>query len=214
MPYTLAQIYGAIGTLEHGQDMIKDLQEIFNQNNQQDKSNEILQKLGLKDISEVDKLVTTLDIFKKAGNDPNTLTAQLADLTNQVNDFKTKFEAAEAKSKEERQKRINNNITTELISALTKENVTMPELFAKVLANNVSAKDDESLVYKTADNKECSIADGVSAWVKENPLAVKNTIAGGAGSSGSSISGQNNMEQLENMSMADYIRFRTNQNKE
>lgn len=161
MKYTLAQIFGALGGVENGQEMISSLQGIIDENKKTDKSGEILQKLGVNNIDELEKVVSTLNIFKKAGNDPNTLAKQVTELSNQVNEFKTKFEESEAKA--ERDKRIKTSINTQLMSELTKGNAIMPETFAQVLAGSVAAKDDDSLVFLGKDNKEVSIADGVKA---------------------------------------------------
>ena len=106
MKYTLAQIFGALGSVENGQDMINSLQNIIDANRQADKSGEILKKLGVNSVEELEKVVSTLDTFKKAGNDPTALTAQLTQLTNQVKDLTAKYEQSEAKAKEEREKRI------------------------------------------------------------------------------------------------------------
>ncbi len=210
MAYTLAQIYGALGAVEHGQDMISDLQGIIAKGAKQDKSGEILKKLGVNTIEEVDNLVSVLAAVKKTGNDPATLASQLTDLSTQVNDFKAKFEESEAKRKEERTKRINSAIKSQLISELTKGNALMPETFAQVLAANVQAKDDDSLIYKSADGKEIAVADGVKAWLQNNPSAVKVGINGGAGSSGGKMPPANNatVEQLGKMSMEEYIKYR------
>ena len=141
MKYTLAQIFGALGGVENGQEMISSLQGIIDENKKTDKSGEILQKLGVNSIDELEKVVSTLNIFKKAGNDPNTLAKQVTELSNQVNEFKTKFEESEAKAKAERDKRIKTSINTQLMSELTKGNAIMPETFAQVLAGSVAAKD-------------------------------------------------------------------------
>lgn len=182
MKYTLAQIFGALGSVENGQDMINSLQNIIDANRQADKSGEILKKLGVNSVEELEKVVSTLDTFKKAGNDPTALTAQLTQLTNQVKDLTVKYEQSEAKAKEERDKRIKTNINTKLLSALNKENAIMPDEFAQLLAGKVVAKDDDSLIFLSDDNKEISIEEGVKAWLSARPNAVKNTLTGGAGS--------------------------------
>lgn len=182
MKYTLAQIFGALGSVENGQDMINSLQNIIDANRQADKSGEILKKLGVNSVEELEKVVSTLDMFKKAGNDPTALTAQLTQLTNQVKDLTVKYEQSEVKAKEEREKRIKTNINTKLLSALNKENAIMPDEFAQLLAGKVVAKDDDSLIFLSDDNKEISIEEGVKAWLSARPNAVKNTLTGGAGS--------------------------------
>ena len=175
MKYTLAQIFGALGSVENGQEMISSLQGI-------------LKKLGVNSVEELEKVVSTLDTFKKAGNDPTALTAQLTQLTNQVKDLTAKYEQSEAKAKEERDKRIKTSINTQLLAALNKNNAIMPEEFAQLLSGKVAAKDDDSLVFISDDNKEISVEDGVKAWLSARPSAVKNTLTGGAGS-GAQFSG-------------------------
>ena len=214
--YTLAQIYGALGGVDNGQQMITSLQNILAQNKVQDKSGEILAKLGLKSVDEVDNLATTLKVFQQAGNDPAAMAGQPTDLTKQVKDFQAKFEQSEAKAKAERDKRIKNTIATQLTAELTKGNAIMPEAFSQILAANVAAKDDDTLIYKSGD-KEISIADGVKAWLEANPSAVKNTGQQGAGSSSGSsedqAGGKMSVEQLGKLDMKDYIKYRT-QHKE
>ena len=116
MKYTLAQIFGALGSVENGQDMINSLQNIIDANRQADKSGEILKKLGVNSVEELEKVVSTLDTFKKAGNDPTALTAQL---TNQVKDLTAKYEQSEAKAKEEREKRIRRRMAEDVTEAGT-----------------------------------------------------------------------------------------------
>ena len=119
MKYTLAQIFGALGSVENGQDMINSLQNIIDSNRQADKSGEILKKLGVNSVEELEKVVSTLDTFKKAGNDPTALTAQLTQLTNQVKDLTVKYEQSEAKAKEEREKRIRRRMAEDVTEAGT-----------------------------------------------------------------------------------------------
>ena len=119
MKYTLAQIFGALGSVENGQDMINSLQNIIDANRQADKSGEILKKLGVNSVEELEKVVSTLDTFKKAGNDPTALTAQLTQLTNQVKDLTAKYEQSEAKAKEEREKRIRRRMAEDVTEAGT-----------------------------------------------------------------------------------------------
>lgn len=214
MKYTLAQIFGALGGVENGQEMISSLQGIIEENKKTDKSGEILQKLGVNSIDELEKVVSTLNIIKKTGNDPNALAKQVTELASQVNEFKTKFEESEAKAKAERDKRIKTSINTQLMSELTKGNAIMPETFAQVLAGSVAAKDDDSLVFMGKDNKEISIADGVKAWLEANPSAVKNNIQPGAGSKAGAEGGTKmTVQQLSDMDIKEYMQYR-NSNKE
>lgn len=214
MKYTLAQIFGALGGVENGQEMISSLQGIIDENKKTDKSGEILQKLGVNSIDELEKVVSTLNIIKKTGNDPNALAKQVTELASQVNEFKTKFEESEAKAKAERDKRIKTSINTQLMSELTKGNAIMPETFAQVLAGSVAAKDDDSLVFMGKDNKEISIADGVKAWLEANPSAVKNNIQPGAGSKAGAEGGAKmTVQQLSDMNIKEYMQYR-NSNKE
>ena len=214
MKYTLAQIFGALGGVENGQEMISSLQGIIDENKKTDKSGEILQKLGVNSIDELEKVVSTLNTFKTAGNDPTVLTAQLSQLTKQVKDLTAKYEQSEAKAKEERDKRIKTSINTQLMSELTKGNAIMPETFAQVLAGSVAAKDDDSLVFLGKDNKEISIADGVKAWLEANPSAVKNNIQPGAGSKAGAEGGAKmTVQQLSDMDIKEYMQYR-NSNKE
>ena len=194
--------------------MISSLQGIIDENKKTDKSGEILQKLGVNNIDELEKVVSTLNIIKKTGNDPNALAKQVTELASQVNEFKTKFEESEAKAKAERDKRIKISINTQLMSELTKGNAIMPETFAQVLAGSVAAKDDDSLVFMGKDNKEISIADGVKAWLEANPNVVKNNIQPGAGSKAGAEGGAKmTVQQLSDMNIKEYMQYR-NSNKE
>lgn len=64
-----------------------------------------------------------------------------------------------------------------------KGNAASPKDMARLLLDNVSGEDDTALVFKNGDN-EVSIEEGVTAWFKENPWAVKVDPQKGGGSTG------------------------------
>ena len=77
-----------------------------------------------------------------------------------------------------------------------------PAEMSKILIGNVSVGDGDKIVYKDGD-KEVSVTDGVSSWLKANPWAVKADVQTGAGGgSGSQGSGgaKYTMNDLKTMS--------------
>ncbi|MEE3381007.1 MAG: hypothetical protein VZQ81_03790 [Succiniclasticum sp.] len=191
MAYTLEQIFAALGKVENGGTMVADLQSIISSARNEAASsrverNKVLDALGLRGSenpeASLNNLRTTLEALKKTGN-PESLGSQLTALQNQVKELTDKYAASEEKAKAEHTKRINTAMYSALQTALAKGNALNPEAFTKLLADQVVVNDDDTLGMKSGD-KTVSIEEGVKGWLNGNPWAVKNTVAGGAGSGG------------------------------
>lgn len=206
MAYTLQEIFAALGKTENGGAMVADLQDAISQVRNEaasyrTKRNEVLDALGLRDGENTDAaikaLAQTLSAVKKAGS-PETLGAQMESLQKEVKELTAKYAASEQKAAAEREKRIGASRTAALQSALSKGNALSPEAFVKLLEGNVTAKEDDSLVFMDGD-KEISIDDGVAGWLGKNPWAVKNTAAGGGGTGGAGGGKSYTMDDLKSM---------------
>jgi nucleoside-diphosphate-sugar epimerase len=211
MAYTLQQIYEALGKIENGGPMVADLQNAIGTIRGEAASNrtsrnKVLDALGLRDGDNVDdsvkNLAATLTALRQVGN-PEELGTQLSTLQQQVKDLTDKYDASEKKVADEKAARIQADIKSKLVSALTENKAVKPDIFAGMLAGNIVAKDDDSMVYKDGD-KEVSIVDGVKNWLSANAWAVKNDSINGAGSgSGGGNTGDGKkytMDDLKNMS--------------
>ena len=190
MAYALKQIYEALAALDNGTDMLADLQaeigRLRTESGDYPTANkQLLAQLGIDDPSKAQETLagikTTLDAIKASGQAPDTVGTQLSALSQQIKDLTAKYTASEEKAAAERSKRIQTAINSQLVSALTEGKAIKPDVFSNLLAANVIAKDDGSLVYKNGD-KDTSVADGVKTWQTENTWAVKNDSNPGAGS--------------------------------
>lgn len=213
MAYTLQQIFEALGKVENGGSMVADLQNEISKvrseaANNRISRNKVLDALGLRDGDNVDdsikNLATTLSVLQQLGGDPQKMGTQMETLQKQVKDLTDKYTASEKKAAEEKAKRIQSAMKSQVMAALTDGKAVKPDVFAQVLLGNISAKDDGSLVYKDGD-KELSITDGVKGWLSANPWAVKNDSHSGSGSfGGSGSSGKTyTMDDLKDMSRAE-----------
>lgn len=190
MAYTLSQIYAALGQVENGGAMVADLQDAISAvRNEAAASraarNKVLDALGLRGEDSDDavkRLADTLNVLRKEG-DPEALGAKFSDMEKQLKDLTEKYSQSEARANAEREKRLSTARQAAAQAAFAKGNALNPEAFVKLVADNIIAKDDDSLAWKDGE-KEVSVEEGVNAWLAENPWAVKNTASGGAGSGG------------------------------
>lgn len=209
MAYTLDQIYEALGKIENGGTMVADLQDVIRGTREEAaksriEKNKVLDALNLRNGGDPDanlnNIVATLTALQAAGGDPSKLGTQVDALQKQVKELTDKYTASEKLAAEEKAKRIQSAMKSQITAALTDGKAVKPDVFAQVLLGNVSAKDDGSLVYKDGD-KELSVADGVKGWLEANPWAVKNDSHPGSGmSGGGSHEGAYSMNELKNMS--------------
>lgn len=209
MAYTLEQIYEALGKIENGGTMVADLQDVIRSTRDEAaksriEKNKILDALNLRSGGDPDgnlqNIVATLTALQAAGGDPSKLGTQVDDLRKQVKELTEKYTASEKLAAEEKEKRIQTAMKSQVLAALTDGKAVKPDVFTQVLLGNISAKDDGSLVYKDGD-KEMTIADGVAGWLKANPWAVKADVQTGAGGGGSNPPEKEySFDDLKNMS--------------
>ncbi|HAM04949.1 MULTISPECIES: hypothetical protein [unclassified Megasphaera] len=211
MAYTLQQIYEALSKIENGGTMVADLQDAISKVRAEAATNrvsrnKVLDALGLRDGENIDEnlrnLTATLDIVRKIG-DPQQMGTQMASMQKQIKELTDKYTASEKLAAEEKAKRIQSTMKSQITAALTDGKAVKPDVFAQVLLGNVSAKEDGSLIFKDGD-KEVSIADGVKGWLEANPWAVKNDSHPGSGQGGGgSHHGAYTMDELKGMSRAE-----------
>lgn len=209
MAYTLEQIYEALGKIENGGTMVADLQDVIRSTRDEAaksriEKNKILDALNLRSGGDPDgnlqNIVATLTALQAAGGDPSKLGTQVDDLRKQVKELTEKYTASEKLAAEEKEKRIQTAMKSQVLAALTDGKAVKPDVFTQVLLGNISAKDDGSLIYKDGD-KEMTIADGVAGWLKANPWAVKADVQTGAGGGGSKQPEKKySFDDLKNMS--------------
>lgn len=209
MAYTLEQIYEALGKIENGGTMVADLQDVIRSTRDEAaksriEKNKILDALNLRSGGDPDgnlqNIVATLTALQAAGGDPSKIGTQVDDLRKQVKELTEKYTASEKLAAEEKEKRIQTAMKSQVLAALTDGKAVKPDVFTQVLLGNISAKDDGSLVYKDGD-KEMTIADGVAGWLKANPWAVKADVQTGTGGGGSNPPEKKySFDDLKNMS--------------
>jgi len=188
---TLAKFRAALAAVpELGADLLETFEDVNSTlrteaGNHRAAKQKVLEALGLQDNENVDQVVgnvkNVLSTLKGAGNDPNQILAQVTTLGAQVKELTEKYTAAETKGQQERTKRLDQIRINKAVEALTAGKASNPSALAKVIAEQIRAKDDESVVFMDGD-KELPVNDGVSAWLKANPWAVANAQAAGSGS--------------------------------
>lgn len=104
-------------------------------------------------------------------------------LKKQVATLQQQYDAAEKQRKEAEQQRISADITSQTVSALTKQNAVSPDEFAKLLTGSIKVADDGTYQYTRTDGTVGNITDCVTDWLKDKPWAVKNTQNPGSGGS-------------------------------
>ncbi len=190
MAYTLSQIYEALSKTENGGAMVADLQEAISKTRDEAaknriERNKVLDSLNLRDGGNVDEslknLAALLAVVQQQGGDPTQLGSQMQSLQAQVKELTDKYTASEKKAKEEHDRRVQTAIRSKAMAALTNGKAINPEAMLKVIADNISMKEDETVVYRNGDT-ELSLEDGVAGWLKDNPWAVKNDMQTGTGS--------------------------------
>lgn len=205
MAYTLEEIYEALGKVENGAGMVKDLKDAITKTRNEAATsrinkNKVLDALGLRDDeNSLAGLTATLTALKQFGT-PEGLGKELNALQEQVKELAGKYEESEKKAALEKEKRIAEAIESQLLTALTENKAVSPKNFIKLLKDEVTVKENGEFLFKSG-GKEVAIADGVKNWLNENKWAVKNTIPKGANSNGGADGGKKySMSELQNMS--------------
>lgn len=194
---TLKEIYEALEKVDSGAELITGIKtEINKLNNEAKKHREageqnaikakaLIEALGLSDgddvVENAKNLKTTLDQFAQGGKKPDEVAKQITTLTKQFETVSQQLAEMTKEKEAERTKRLNGVKMAKAVELLTKGNAVSPQNMAKLIEGDIVVKDDESLAYNGKDG-EISLEDGVNAWLKDNPWAVK--VNGGAGGGG------------------------------
>jgi hypothetical protein len=156
---------------------------------------------------------------KKPGGDPgNPQTSQeLAQLTSQLNQLQrdlkkisTEKETFAQTAAQEKAKRMELLRDSALKTALANGKAIKPDLLAKILQSNIKTLDDgsEGFVFVADDGNEVTIDEGVKSFLDTNPDFVTNGSRPGAGSGGGGVTKE---PDFDNMSQADYVKWRETQ---
>lgn len=156
------------------------------------KMNTVLSALEIEDGDDWEEKVSavksTLDGLKSKGGKPDEVLLKFGKMEKEVKSLQEKLQAATTAQEAERAKRILTLKQSLAIDALTKGNAANPKEMAKLIMDNIDGEEDSALVYKNGD-KEMSIEEGASEWLKDNPWAVRVDPKGGSGSGGSGGNG-------------------------
>ena len=187
--YTLKEIYAALAAVEHGPEMLEDLQTELGKLRSEsaarrtEKQN-ILKTLGIEDESGVTSIAEALAAMKKTGSKPDEIAKQIEALTTQITSLTEKATASEQTAAAEKEKRIAAIKANKALAALQGGNAANPEVISKLILDQIKVKDDDSIVFTGPDGKELSVDDGVKSFLTANPWAVKNTQNPGGNSGG------------------------------
>ena len=133
-------------------------------------------------------LKTKLEGFTSAGA---TSGADIDKLQKDLKKLQEQYENAEKARQEELNKRVQSEITTQVVDALSKNNAVDPNTLAQLLVPKVTVGEDGAYSYTDDKGNAHSIADGTKAWLDGNAWAVKSTQKAGSGHNrGNNDSGQ------------------------
>lgn len=133
-------------------------------------------------------LKTKLEGFTSAGA---TSGADIDKLQKDLKKLQEQYENAEKARQEELNKRVQSEITTQVVDALSKNNAVDPNTLAQLIIPKVTVGEDGAYSYTDDKGNAHSIADGAKAWLDGNAWAVKSTQKAGSGHNrGNNDSGQ------------------------
>ena len=123
-------------------------------------------------------LKTKLEGFTSAGA---TSGADIDKLQKDLKKLQEQYENAEKARQEELNKRVQSEITTQVVDALSKNNAVDPNTLAQLIIPKVTVGEDGAYSYTDDKGNAHSIADGAKAWLDGNAWAVKSTQKAGSG---------------------------------
>ena len=181
---TLAELYALLEKLDQGSTMVETIKAEIARLNAEAKKHREAKETAEAEVQKVSKerdaLQGQIDTMSTSNG---TDSAEYKALAKELDVIKEQF-AAEKKAREEEQaKRTAAEITAQAVDALTKCNALEPKEFAKLIIPNIKANDLGEYKY-FADDKEMSIEEGATAWLKTRPWAVRDTQKPGSGSPG------------------------------
>ena len=123
-------------------------------------------------------LKTKLEGFTSAGA---TSGADIDKLQKDLKKLQEQYENAEKARQEELNKRVQSEITTQVVDALSKHNAVDPNTLAQLIIPKVTVGEDGAYSYTDDKGNAHSIADGTKSWLDGNAWAVKSTQKAGSG---------------------------------
>lgn len=145
---------------------------------------QMMQAAGIADgtdpLESIRAMKTTLDGFQAGGKKPEEVAAKLADLTKRCETMGAQLAEVTKRADTERARRYNTMKQAAAVDALLKGNAANPQAMAKLITDSITIDEGEKLGYQS-DSGTVSVEDGVAAWLKANPWAVKTTVQNGGG---------------------------------
>lgn len=123
-------------------------------------------------------LKTKLEGFTSAGA---TSGADIDKLQKDLKKLQEQYENAEKARQEELNKRVQSEITTQVVDALSKNNAVDPNTLAQLIIPKVTVGEDGAYSYTDDKGNAHSIADGTKSWLDGNAWAVNSTQKVGSG---------------------------------
>ena len=137
------------------------------------------EKKKVEELTEMqDDLKAKLEGFTSTGA---TSGADIDKLQKDLKKLQEQYENAEKARQEELNKRVQSEITTQVVDALSKHNAVEPNTLAQLLIPKVTVGEDGAYSYTDDKGNAHSIADGAKAWLDSNAWAVKSTQKAGSG---------------------------------
>ena len=179
---TLAEIYSALEKVENGNTLIDGIKAELAKANNDAKGNREAKEKAEKATQDLQAQLAALqkenEGYKAATGDKDT---KLSALEQQVQALMKSAEEAKARAEAENKARIDADIRSQVMDALTKSNAIDPQEFTKLIASNIKVGDDGSYSYMKKDGTNRTIADAATEWLSDKPWAVKSTQHPGSG---------------------------------
>ena len=179
---TLAEIYSALEKVENGSTLIDSIKAELAKANNDAKGNREAKEKAEKSNQDLQAQLTKLqeenEGYKAATGDKDT---KLSALEKQVQTLIKSAEEAKARAEAENKARIDADIRSQVMDALTKSNAIDPQEFTKLIASSIKVGEDGSYSYVKKDGTNGTVADAAAEWLSDKPWAVKSTQNPGSG---------------------------------
>lgn len=179
----LREIYEALEKVENGATLIAGIKAAINKPNNEAKAlrtkyEGLLTAVGLEDgedvVTQAQGFKKSLEDLKATGKKPDEIASLMKSMQKQMDDMQKSYDA-------EKGKRIGQTKLNTALAALQEGGAVDAKSLSKLILDNLLVKDDDSVIFKGDDGAELSVKDGVTAFLKSNPWAVKNSGKPGAG---------------------------------
>ncbi len=194
---TLAEFYAKLEGFEGGGDLVAFVKSELAKANGEAKTHREAKESLATQLSaltgERDELKAKLTKIEEAGGQGQS---EIEKLQKQMKAWEEKYQKAEQARMDADSKRVQADISSQTIAALTKANAMDPQEFAKLITPSITVGEDGKYAYTKQDGTAGSIEDAVGDWLAGKAWAIKDgQLSGGNGEGGSAPGGNNSVAE-------------------